>query len=249
MISVLRITPRVFLLNESDKATGYLVIGEKRAAVIDTMIGFSNVRKVVRSLTALPLIVLNTHGHADHVYGDAYFDRAYINPADIPLARREFSHPIYRAALFLKRLKTPPLCPLANGEVIDLGELSLRVIFTPGHTAGGACFLCEKEGVLFSGDTVIERTWAHLPESVPLGVFRNSLLKLAKYRDKFKMILSGHSKHAERAQLLGAQLKAVTEILKGSTENDRQHSAKSGGIMEHPYGRPPRVIVYDKENL
>lgn len=249
LISVLKITPHVFLLNESNKATGCLVVGERRAAMIDTMIGFSNVRKTVRSLTNLPLIVLNTHGHADHVYGNAYFDRAFINPADIALARREFSHPLYKTALFLKRLDIPTFSPLSDGEIIDLGGISLRTIFTPGHTAGGTCFLLEAEKILFSGDTVIEQTWMHLPESAPLGVLRNSLLKLAAYRDKFNVILSGHSKHAERMELLAAQLKAVKEILTGNTENDHPYSGKGNGVMVHPYGKPPRVIVYDRNRL
>lgn len=70
MIDIKRLTARVYLLNELDKATGY-VVGGRRAAVIDTMIGLSNTRKAVRSITAFPIIVLNTHGHADHVYGNA----------------------------------------------------------------------------------------------------------------------------------------------------------------------------------
>ena len=43
---------------------------------------------------------------------------------------------------------------IADGDIISFGETDLKVIETPGHTQGGVCFLCEKEQVLFAGDTL-----------------------------------------------------------------------------------------------
>lgn len=43
---------------------------------------------------------------------------------------------------------------LGHGEVIKIGELVLRIMHTPGHTAGSICLWAEKEEVLFSGDTL-----------------------------------------------------------------------------------------------
>ncbi len=46
-----------------------------------------------------------------------------------------------------------------DGDVIHLGNIEFKVIHTPGHTAGGSSLYCEKEKLLFSGDTLFRGTW------------------------------------------------------------------------------------------
>ena len=46
-----------------------------------------------------------------------------------------------------------------DNDLIHLGELEFQVIHTPGHTNGGTCLYCEKEKMLFSGDTIFRGTW------------------------------------------------------------------------------------------
>jgi len=84
---------------------------------------------------------------------------------------------------------TPPGRPevlpdrkLAADEIIPLAGRSLRTVFTPGHTAGHACFLIEDHGVLFSGDHVLATTTPHvgefdfpLPKRDALGEYLESL--------------------------------------------------------------------------
>lgn len=86
--------------------------------------------------------LLTTHGHYDHLRAvapvvDALGVPFLLHPADYELAAR--TTPV-----------TPT--PLADGEVIPLGETSLLTMHTPGHTPGSVCFL--SPGVLFSGDTL-----------------------------------------------------------------------------------------------
>ena len=64
----------IYLMDEAHEATGYLVVGKDRACVIDTMNGYNNLYQAVRKLTEKPLIVINTHGHPDHILGNVYFD-------------------------------------------------------------------------------------------------------------------------------------------------------------------------------
>ncbi len=54
-----------------------------------------------------------------------------------------------------------------DGDLIHLGNLEFKVIHTPGHTKGGSSLYCEKEGLLFSGDTLFRGTWGRtdLPTS------------------------------------------------------------------------------------
>ena len=85
-IKVKQINNHIWLLNDNDESTGYLVTGSERGLIIDTMTGYGNVRKVAEEITDFPLTVVNTHGHPDHIYGNVYFEKVYIHPADIPLS-------------------------------------------------------------------------------------------------------------------------------------------------------------------
>ncbi len=84
-IKVKKLNDHIYLMDDNGEATGYLVVGEKKALVIDTMNGYANVYDVVRTLTDLPLMVVNTHGHCDH----------YIWKSTLYLIRLYFSiHPV-----------------------------------------------------------------------------------------------------------------------------------------------------------
>ena len=61
----------------------YLVVGEEKAALIDTGMGFPGLRQLVERLTDKPVIVLNTHGHLDHIGGNDEFDCIYLHPDDL----------------------------------------------------------------------------------------------------------------------------------------------------------------------
>ena len=61
----------------------YLVAGEEKAALIDTGMGFPGLRQLVERLTDKPVIVLNTHGHLNHIGGNDEFDCIYLHPDDL----------------------------------------------------------------------------------------------------------------------------------------------------------------------
>src|ERR1700722_16367011 len=63
--------------HQAEETIGYLVVGEKRALLFDTGMGISDVKKVVSELTKLPIVVLNSHTHDDHVGGNWEFSTIY----------------------------------------------------------------------------------------------------------------------------------------------------------------------------
>lgn len=93
-IILTQINPHVYLMDDNHEATGYIVIGNEKALVIDTMMGYEDVHAVVKSVTDLPVLVVNTHGHCDHIYGNVYLTRAYLHPAD--LANCQGTHEVPR---------------------------------------------------------------------------------------------------------------------------------------------------------
>ena len=68
-----------------------------------------------------------------------------------------------------------------EGDLIHIGNIEFKVIHTPGHTKGGTCLYCEKEKLLFSGDTLFRGTWGRtdLPTSNFADIINSITNKLA----------------------------------------------------------------------
>lgn len=106
--------------------------------------------------------LFNTHAHFDHLFGAEYIYREYGVGVELSEAERETYAAARKQMISLLRvdlpLETPPVARYFNeGDTLTVGSVSLTVIATPGHTPGGVCFYAEKEGVLFSGDSLFHR--------------------------------------------------------------------------------------------
>ncbi|MBO4446810.1 MAG: MBL fold metallo-hydrolase, partial [Bacteroidales bacterium] len=109
----------------------------------------------------VPETILLTHAHLDHILGvqklcEIFGCRVYMNPADAPvLTFDEFM----AKKLGMGEFKAAfTYLPAEDGDTIDTAGISLKVIGTPGHTPGCVCYYAEKEGMLFSGDTLFRGT-------------------------------------------------------------------------------------------
>ena len=82
-----------------------------------------------------------------------------------------------------------------DGDLIHLGNIEFRVIHTPGHTKGGTCLYCEKEKLLFSGDTLFRGTWGRtdLPTSSFPDIINSITNKLATL-PKDTIVYPGHGR-------------------------------------------------------
>jgi glyoxylase-like metal-dependent hydrolase (beta-lactamase superfamily II) len=79
----------VWLIGEPPHVNTWLVVGSKRAALIDSGLGVRPIRPVVEAITDLPILVLNTHSHFDHIGGNYEFDQILIHPDGVPIAARD----------------------------------------------------------------------------------------------------------------------------------------------------------------
>jgi glyoxylase-like metal-dependent hydrolase (beta-lactamase superfamily II) len=144
------------IISNSFDANAYLIIDEK-TALIDTGAGMDNriLRKIRENVEPGKIeLVINTHGHADHCGGNGSFKNATVLAHSKEIL--EMKNGLLYGTYYLRGERTPMRVDqgLEEGEIIELGQYSLRVLHTPGHTPGSICLLEEEEKTLFSGDTL-----------------------------------------------------------------------------------------------
>ena len=247
----------IYLMDEAHEATGYLVIGEDKACVIDTMNGYNDLHQAVRKITDKPLMVINTHGHPDHIFGNVYFDRAFMHPADLPLARTFIEDPEFVSFCEEHHLRMPPFDEVREGDVFDLGGRHLEVYELPGHTPGGIVLLLREDRILFTGDSVNHHLWMQLEGCAPPDEFVQSLDRILFLEEKADRILHGHARDFDDISLLRCLRIGAEELALGRTENDRPYRYFAGEAAQHPfsclpgrhYSQDDHVICYNPGNM
>ena len=232
---VKEVMPGIFLMDEAHEATGYLVIGRDRACVIDTMNGYNDLAQAVRKKTDKPLIVVNTHGHPDHIFGNMYFEEAYLHPADRDLARSFAEDPEFLKMLEEHHKTFPPFKDILPGDVIDLGGRTLEVFGLPGHTPGGILLLLREDRVLFTGDSVNHHLWMQLDGCLTMKDFVKELDKVMFLQDRADWILHGHDHDLDDISLLRCLRGGAQEICDGKTDQDQPHQWFGGTDLQHPF--------------
>ncbi|HKM35153.1 MAG TPA: MBL fold metallo-hydrolase [Lachnospiraceae bacterium] len=244
-IEVKQLNDHIWLMNDNNESTGFVVVGSEKAAVIDTMNGYEDVQKIARTITDLPLIVINTHGHSDHIYGNAYFDEVYIHPNDLNLAWGEYNYFNYQTIQAQFDLKPVKFLTTEEGDVFDLGGVSLEVYHVPGHTQGGICLLDREDKVLFTGDTINKHCWMQLYNCTPMEDFYESLENLKGIRGEYDYILHGHTQDFVDASVYEDLMAAVKEVIDGVNDKDTEYQYYGGTCMQHPFPTGEGVVVYN----
>jgi len=251
------VLPGIYLMDEAHEATGYLVVGEDRACVIDTMNGYNDLHRAVREITGKPLTVVNTHGHPDHIFGNMFFTEAYMHPADLELARSFAEDPGYLEMLEEHSAVFPPFRDLLPGDVIDLGGRTLEVFALPGHTPGGILLLLREDRVLFTGDSVNHHLWMQLDGCLPMKQFLAALDNVMFLEERADTILHGHAHGTDDISLLRCMREGVREICEGMTGHDTPYQWFGGTGLQHPFRCDPdkhyqqedHVICYRADNI
>jgi len=184
----------------------YLII-DKTIALIDagTGMNFENVKQNLSKFNLKPNnieLVINTHCHYDHVGGDRDFVQAAgcevcIHELEAGLLRKGDQIITLAAGFYEKIGPIKAVRGLREGDKIELGELTLEVLHTPGHTAGSICLYGPTRHLLFSGDTIFSDGVGRT--DLPTGdaaALRGSIEKLLKL--DVQNIYPGHGPSVEK---------------------------------------------------
>lgn len=170
--------------------------GTKEAVIVDPGDNGAYITNRCRELDVIPAAILLTHGHFDHILA-------------VPDLRRAFHAPVYvlaeeDAMLADSSLNLSGTCDseqtsfhadelLRDGEEISLLGLTWKVIATPGHTSGSACYYIPEEGVLIAGDTLFADSYGRtdLPTGSSAQIVASILDKLFALPDD-TMVYPGH---------------------------------------------------------
>ncbi len=237
------------ILTESADGMGdpwmYLVIGPEKAMLIDTGFGIGDLKGVVDELTGgMPLIVVNTHKHYDHAYGNCQFDTVYCHEIEAQhlLAQDEhlwdylFEEGTGRCiwAEFDRNDIVPfqkyKVVPCPDGYVFNLGEdYEIELIHMGGHTPGHAGYLDKKNRIFFAGDNV---TSMHMNVNDSLKNYRDRIGYLASRIDEFDHVFPGHFVTDLESSVIANLYQALNEII-----NDPEQGSKSESVFGMSYNK------------
>lgn len=213
-----------------EKVHSYLLIGKERAALIDTGLGIDNIKRITDQLTDLPIIVLTTHVHWDHIGSHGMYENIYVHKDEedwlvngikklsIEQIRKDISRDITipTPKTFNPETYTPfqgkPTGLLNDGDEIDLGNRKLTIYHTPGHSPGHIVIYDNRSGYLFTGDLFYDETpiYAFFPTTSPIDLV-NSLEKISNLPSVTKLY-GGHNTIGLDASVLHEIKHAVNKL-------------------------------------
>lgn len=257
---IYRIRPHIYALYEPgqfEEVISFLVLGSERALLFDTGLGIGDMRAAVESLTGLPIIVLSSHSHYDHVGGNHQFDTLWGR--DTPFTRERMqglSHDKVAEAVAEGWIWKPLPAGfdpdrftsrpwrydryVEDGMQIDLGGVSLEVLFTPGHAPDCISLLDRHNRLLFTGDAFyLAALYAHI-EGSSLEDYVASARRMADMRGLVDTLVTSHNVPTADARYLQALDEAMQAIVAGTVDFDRVDGAREYRFSDFSVLTPDR---------
>ena len=243
---VYEVVPGVLAIYEphqAEETISYLILGKKMALLFDTGMGISDIRKVTGALTQLPIVVLNSHTHNDHVGGNWQFDTVYgmdtaFTRANAKGSRQDAQNELGTGMICgelpmgfdSKSYATRPWKIsrfLHDHDKIDLDGRTLEVLSTPGHTPDAISLLDRANGLLFTGDTYYPAPiWLYRPET-NLDQYVASVKRLAALAPQIKLVLGQHNVPFAQPSVLPRLVVAIETVRAGKVPAEPQDAGKA----------------------
>lgn len=161
---------KIYMYNIEIEHTGHFtnmyIIKDKKTnklAVIDPAFDGNRIREESAALGILECVIV-THSHADHIAGLAKLVndtevKVYVHKLDIDGLYSPELNEENIVGTKIEAVDRENVVEVEENDVIQLGDVELMVMHTPGHTKGAMCVYSKKENVLFSGDTIFKTSY------------------------------------------------------------------------------------------
>ena len=171
----------------------YIIADEatKEAAVVDSSFNATEIIKVIKNQKLQLKYIINTHGHSDHTAGNA--ELVSIFGAKI------VAH---------KQSKTNHDIPVDEGDVVNVGKIPIKILYTPGHTTDSICLLVDNQKLL-TGDTLFvgECGRTDFPGGNSKSMYESLFSKLLKMDDNVE-VYPGHDYGHKPSSTIGEEKKS-----------------------------------------
>jgi glyoxylase-like metal-dependent hydrolase (beta-lactamase superfamily II) len=156
-------TVKTFVFNPFQENTYVIYDETKECVIVDAGCHSKDEQQAlvdfIESNELQPKLAINTHGHIDHVLGNAFVKSTFNvdiagNPEDLPLIQMAPT----QALMYGLSIDDVPTIDknLNEGDVVEFGQTKFKVIHTPGHSMGCICLYNEPEEYIISGDTLFK---------------------------------------------------------------------------------------------
>ena len=224
---------KIYLIRDKLGVLSTLVIGSKKALLLDTGYGLANLKEEVRKITDKELIVVDSHSHMDHTCGSYQFDCVYITKEDYDDCLY-YNSKLWRERN-IKAARNRKILPedfneeeylnapvgnfkfLEIGDVFNLGDLNLEVVALEGHTKGSIGLLIKEERILLANDALGPFVWLFMKESTTVREYIEMCKRTMKL--EFDYFYAGHS-------LLKFNKELIIDFIKVAEEIDVERSEK-----------------------
>jgi hydroxyacylglutathione hydrolase len=191
---------KVFTFNPVQENTYLLYNEQNECIIIDPGCYFDDEKDQLKSFINLnklqPRMLLNTHCHLDHVFGNKFVSEEYkLTLQTHPLEKQVLELAPSSGLMFNLPFDNyqGEVIYLEEGDVISLGDDQLEIIHAPGHSPGSICFYCAKQKFIIGGDVLFQNSIGRtdLPFGSHEDLIRNIKEKLFKLPGDVK-VYSGH---------------------------------------------------------
>lgn len=228
----------------------YLICGSKKCLLLDTGMGIGNIKKVIDEITDKEVLVVNCHMHFDHIGNNYKFENIYIyddknaverlkrgysreelkEQADEGMMIRELPREFSKENYFIPGCN-PKI--MKDGHIFELGNRSIKVIHSPGHTMDSIVLYDETNQILFTGDTFYPAAiYTHFSDDFygksNFKDFMKTMDKLSAMADKLKLLYCSHNEPLVAPEKLKSCAEAFHNIAEGKAEyyEDEEHNKR-----------------------
>lgn len=232
-------SPGVFAIEEplqAERVLSYLIVGTERALLIDTGTGAVSMKSAIETITDLPVLLVNSHSHWDHVGNNDEFVEIGIHRAEADELGHEYSRadieeffsddallgplPGGRTLDDISIEPSTATFLLDGGETFELGGRTIRALHTPGHAPGLLSFLDEENGVLLTTDTAYAGHLYVYSEETDIDVYIDSMTLLAELAPSLNAVHGSHNGDSMSADLLPKMRDTLIEVRNGKTPDE-----------------------------